>query len=156
MPATAGNVTKDDLDALAVFMADVRDEIAEATHVLASATPRSPAEVLQRLDDLTSLVSRPPAPHPVSRLTWVLLPALACAVGLSIGWVARGTTSAWTLQQARLMGQVDAVLADRYETLPPALRAALQGLYTQAGFQPLGARPKGAPTARKGGEGDAR
>ena len=81
-------ISKDDLDALAVLMADCRDEIAQTTQTMARLQAR-PEEtgIERRLDDLAGLIQ---AQRPGQVWTWWRWSAaLLFGMGLClwIGWV---------------------------------------------------------------------
>ena len=130
------DLTKDDITALAVLLADVRDDINDALSAFQqAATPDAP--LTRHLEELVHRLTDPPA-HRRRLGRWMAgLLCLAFVGGIAVGWYVRGPHDHGLKAQATLMGQVDALLLARYETLPPTLQKALQALYTRAGFQPL-------------------
>lgn len=124
-----------------VLLADVRDEIVEAAKAIARETTTAPdAEVKRHLEDILYLLSHQQPPRRRWRHVWVAVAVVTGLLGIGGGWYAHRLTAPPVTAQARLMGQVDALLAQRYDSLPPAFRSALQALYAQAGFQAPGQR----------------
>lgn len=123
------DISKEDLDALAVLMADVRDEVIEASKLIASGKPPN---LEAKLDDLLYLVSRTKPPP----RRWI--PVAVLGLGLGIGWYVGSPGEMHA--QAKLMRHVDTLLAERYDTLPAGVRDSLQNLYRKAGFLPPGHR----------------
>jgi hypothetical protein len=150
---SASEMTRDDLEALMVLLADVRDEIVEASKTLGRVTGAPPtAEIAPRLEERVSLLARPHPPRPWRRHLWLAMPLFAALCGAGVGWYAGGHAQREIRAQARLMGQVDALFVARADTLPPAFRSALRAVYTQAGFQPPGQRTPTAATPGQTGE----
>lgn len=138
---SASETTTPDLDAMMVLLADMRDEIVEATKAIARETTATPdAEVKRYLEDIRYLLSHQQPPRRRWRHVWVAVLVGVGLLGTGSGWYAHSLTAPPVTAQARLMGQVDALLAQRYDSLPLAFQRALQALYTQAGFQAPGQR----------------
>jgi hypothetical protein len=134
-------LTRDDVEAMMVLLADVRDDVIEAAKTMAQARGTAPeAEITRQLHDVVCLLSRQVPPPSRSRSAWLGTLLLGAVLGAGLGWYAAGFGQHALRTQARLMGQVDALLAERYDGLPPELRVSLKALYTRAGFQPVGAR----------------
>jgi hypothetical protein len=133
--------TRDEVEAMMVLLADVRDDVIEASKTLAQTTNNAPdTEIARQLHDVVSLLSRQATPHSRGWFAWLGALLLGGVLGSGLGWYAAGCGQRDIQTQAQLMGQVDALLRERYTSLPPALQHALQTLYTRAGFQPVGPR----------------
>ena len=124
-----------------VLLADVRDEIVEASKVLARGTTSTPDEEVKRhLEDILYLLSHRQTPRRRWRHVWMGVMVGVGLLGTGIGWYAHSLTARPVMAQAQFMGQVDALLAQRYDSLPPVFQGALQALYAKAGFQAPGQR----------------
>ena len=150
-----------DLDSIAVLIDDARTEIIQAAKVITEATHTPPdpalmgalntllrtldtpqeAKLQAALEDITHTLRqlRPPR-----RLPWYVWPAsvvLAGLCGVGVGWRTVGCSYDVRVH-AGLMSQVDALLTERCTTLPPAMQAAVTGLYTQLHLIPPGERKR--------------
>jgi hypothetical protein len=140
MSDSAIELTRDDVEAMMVLLADVRDDVIEASKTLAQTTRNAPeAEIVQQLHDVIALLERQHTLPLRGWYGWLCALLLGGVLGSGLSWYATGCDQ-HTQAQAQLMGQVDALLRVRYTSLPPALQDALQALYTRAGFQPIGQR----------------
>jgi hypothetical protein len=124
-----------------VLLADVRDDVVAASHLIASATDNTPdAEIARQLHNIVSLLSHKDQPQPRWRAGWIAGLLLTFFCGALAGWYVNGHRDQDLEKQATLMGHMDVLLVERYDTLPPTLRETLSMLYAKVGFIPPGQR----------------
>jgi hypothetical protein len=150
---------KEDLDAMMVLLADVRDEVTEAAKAFQQAgTQETP--LTRHLEELTVLLKRAPVPAKRTLVGWIAGLIVAFCCGLAAGWYASSHRHHDVQAQATLMGRIDVLLQERYHALPGSMRDEVNRLYTRMGFQgpgerqsvssaPLGAAQGKTPSVRR-------
>lgn len=129
--------TKEDLDAMMVLLADVRDEVTEAAKVFQQAgTQETP--LTRHLEDIAGLLQHNPAQRRLGG--WIAVLVLTFVCGTAMGWYASGYRDQEVQAQATLMGRIDVLLRERYHALPGAMREEVNRLYAAMGFQGPGER----------------
>jgi hypothetical protein len=143
---------EEDLQALARLVLE-STEVAEA---LVKAIQATCDTLLRRLDepvipglqgslDEILEVMRAEKQPPRLNMPWLMSIALGLVlVSGGLGWYV-GYTPAAIRQRANLMEQVNAVLVERQQTLPPEVKSKLATIYTQQGFAPVEKQRGGKP-----------
>ena len=133
------DVTREDLDAMMVLLADVRDEVAEAAKAFQQAGTQE-TRLTRHLEAMTVLLQRAPIPAKRTLVGWIAGLIVAFCCGLAAGWYASDHRDQDVQAQATLMGRIDVLLQERYHALPGAIRVEVNRLYARMGFQGPGER----------------
>jgi hypothetical protein len=131
------NRTKEDLDAMMVLLADVRDEVTAAAKAFQQARTQE-TRLTRHLEDIAGLLQHNPAQRRLGG--WIAMLVLTFVCGTAMGWYASGHRDKDVQAQATLMGRIDVLLRERYHALPGAFKEEVNRLYAAMGFKEPGER----------------
>ena len=131
------NMMKEDLDAMMVLLADVRDDVIEAAKAFQQAGKQE-TPLTRHLEEIALLLQRKLTTRRLDGWIAVLVFTLCC--GTALGWYASSYRDKDLKAQATLMGRVDMLLIERYHALPGAFKEEVNRLYAAMGFKGPGER----------------